>query len=225
MKREHLEEIARQLTTAEDSIIYFCENVLTHDPHNAVKVRPFPIWKEYLKRTMTIAHTAKQCAFYKSRQMMVTWAMCVECCHTVLFSPGMEVGVLSRKEESAGKLIQRVKFIYDHLPYHWQKFLPEVQFYYGKKHIPNKMVVRHHGEPEAVIQAFAEGEDQSRMEVLSLAYWDEVGFCVPSEVAENTYAGLMPTLSGGGRLLMSSTPPRDPEHFWHKLTHGQYLHQ
>lgn len=220
-KEELQRLIADQLALAAVDPIFFFANLRTIDVHaKGEKVRPYPIHKPYLKRLIRIASTAKKLAIYKSRQMLVTWTMVGIALREALFVPGSYIAFISKKEEDAGKLIGRAKIYLDYMPEHWKYGLPDIDFYRGKKGIYLKMVVRHINGPDSVIQAYPQGGDQARMETFSLAYWDEVGFC-DDLMARMTYAALRPTLSGGGRLLMSSTPPRDPEHFWEELCGGR----
>lgn len=224
-KLELRKEQAAQLLHAAEDILYFAENVRTFDSHGVGKdkIAYFPVHKEYLKRLLVLAKQAKKLAVYKSRQLLVTWTMCVVIMHEVLFVPGSYVGIISKKEEDAGKVLGRIKNIYDYLPLHWKSALPIPQWYKAKKGIVVRMVIQHpNGQPESVIQAYPSGEDQVRMETFSLIYWDEVGFA-PDIDARLTYGALKPTIDGGGRLLMSSTPPPNEEHFWHQLCSGNYL--
>ena len=224
-KAEYRLEIAKQLLRAEQDILYFTKNVRTLDSHGKgkEKIAYFPVHKEYLSRLLILAQKAQKLAVYKSRQLMVTWAMCVIIMHEVLFIPGSYVGIISKKEEDAGKVLGRIKNIYDLLPVHWKAMLPVPQWYKAKKGIVVRMVMQHpNGQPDSVIQAYPSGEDQVRMETFSLIYWDEVGFA-PDADARLTYGALKPTVDGGGRLLMSSTPPPNEEHFWHQLCSGNYL--
>lgn len=217
------EEIARQLVKASQDIVFFGGQVFTHDPHDKhQKIKALPIHKEYIRAVLTMMAEEYRLAFYKSRQMMVTWCASTVCLRDHLFIPGYTQAFISKREEDAGKIVMRCKLIYDYLPKHWKEYMPEPQYYRGKKGIIVKMVQPHVDGPDSVIQAFPEGGDALRMEVFSRAYWDEVGFCDDVQ-ARVTYGALSPTLDGGGKLLMTSTPPRDEEHFWYKLVSGQYL--
>jgi hypothetical protein len=109
------------------------------------------------------------------------------------------------------------------MPLHWRAVLPDPQWYRAKKGINVRVIVRHpNNKPTSIIQAYPSGDDQVRMETFSIIYWDEVGFA-PDIDARKTYGALRPTIDNGGRLLMSSTPPIDENHFWHQLCEGTYL--
>lgn len=220
---EAIEFTAAELFRASTDAEFFLQNALTHDPHGVGKdkVKPFPIHKRYIQELIRVLGANWRVAIYKSRQMMVTWTIVAYTLREVLFVPGSYIAYISKKEEDAGKLIERAKFIYDRLPESWKRGLPKVNLYYAKKHVPVKLIAQFPGgQPNSVIQAYPQGGDQVRMETFSHAYWDEVGFCDNNE-AFATYAALKPTIDGGGQLILCSTPPRDPEHFWEKFVTGR----
>lgn len=221
-RQEALEEVADQLYFAGEDILFFASFVKTHDSHGKEgKIALFPIEKKYVSKLLRLASELDRLAIYKSRQMMVTWIMCIVCLWEALFKPGSIIAFISLKEENAGKLIGRMKIIYENLPAHWLAFLPTVKFYRGKKGIILRMVVEH-GEVASTVEAFPQNGNPGRGETLSLVYWDEVGECDDQE-CRNMYAALRPTLENGGRLVMSSTPPRNPEHFWEIFCTNQYF--
>lgn len=221
---EALEFIAEELYHAGEDILYFADHIWTHDSHGAgSKIAKFPVGKSYIQRILTVACAHPRFAIYKSRQMLVTWIICVVVLWEALFKPGSQIALISMKEEDAGKLIIRIKIMAERLPAHWLVGLPEIKYYKGKKGIPLRMVVEHEGgEPPSVIQAYPQNGNPGRSETLSLAYWDEVGECDDAE-SRNMYAALRPTLENGGRLIMTSTPPRDETHFWEQFSRGEYF--
>lgn len=226
MRRDEIRlETAKQLLRARDDIVYFASMLRTLDAHGngPSKLAYFPVEKEYIQKLLQLAQQTEKLAIYKSRQLMVTWCMCVIVLHEFLFKAGSYIGLISKKEEDAGKVLMRVVCLYDYMPLHWKKFLPAPTWYKAKKGIIVRgVLVNPNGKPESVIQAYPSGESQVRMETFSLIYWDEVGFA-PDLDARATYGALKPTIDGGGRLLMSSTPPLNEEHFWHQLCSGNYL--
>jgi hypothetical protein len=225
-KQELRLEVAKQLDKAKNDIIYFASMLRTLDAHGdgeATKLAYFPIHKTYIAKMLDFATKCEKLAIYKSRQLLVTWSMCVVILWEFLFKAGSYIGIISKKEEDAGKVLMRVVCLYDYMPAHWKKFLPVPTWYKAKKGIIVRGVLSNpNGKPESIIQAYPSGESQVRMETFSLIYWDEVGFA-PDIDARATYGALKPTIDGGGRLLMSSTPPMNEEHFWHQLCSGNYL--
>lgn len=221
---EAREWIIRELKHASNDVFYYFSHVKTHDPHSTRhgKIEPWPMDKTYVTKLIQECVDSPKIAVYKSRQMLVSWTIVGYCLWRLLFTPGSYIGFISKKEEDAGKLIGRARVIYQNLPDAWKIGLPEVDFYHGKKAIPVKMVATFpEGQTESIIQAFPEGGDQVRMETFSLVYWDEVGFC-RNEEAYATYAAVYPTVSEGtAQFIMTSTPPRDPDHFWQRFVEGR----
>jgi len=220
---EALQLIADELIQAGEDIVYFASNCKTHDSHAVgERILPFPIFKPYIQRVLKLGSTQSRFAIYKSRQMLVTWIMCIVCLWEVLFHPGSVVALISLNQEDSGELLNRIKIIYENLPAHWRLALPVPRFYRGKKGITLRMVVDHYDDAASTIDAYAQNGNPGRGRTVTLAYWDEVGECGDLE-CHNMYAALRPTLENGGRLVMSSTPPRSPEHFWEKFCTGRYF--
>jgi len=222
-REEALDTIAEQLCEASESILFFASFVKTHDSHaKGDRIQPFPVHKKYIAKLLALGAKLPRLAVYKSRQMLVTWIMCIVCLWEALFKPGSVIAIISLKEEDAGKLLGRMMVIYNHLPEHWKMALPSVKPYKGKKGIILRIVIEHADGPASTIEAFPQNGNPGRGETLSLVYWDEVGECDDRE-CRNMYASLRPTLENGGRLIMSSTPPRDAEHFWEQICNDQYF--
>jgi hypothetical protein len=218
------ELIAEELIQAEEDVAYFASNVKTldRDKHGSW-LRDFPIQKTYVQRLLGLAIKHSRFAIYKSRQMVVTWAMLLVCLHELLFKPGSIIAVISMTEKDAGKLLDRIKIMYDSLPAHWKIALPAIRPYKGKGGIIIRLVATFPGDlPQASIEACATNGNPGRGQTLSLCYWDEIGEQKDDE-CRHMYSALRPTLEGGGRLLMSSTPPRHAEHFWNQFCEGRYF--
>jgi hypothetical protein len=220
---EALQLIAEELLEAGENIVYFAENCKTHDSHAVgERILPFPADKRYIQNTLKLGATEPRLAIYKSRQMLVTWIMCIVCLWEVLFHPGSVVALISLNQEDSGELLNRIKIIYENLPAHWRKGLPVPDFYRGKKGIIVRMVVKHYDDATSTIDAHSQNGNPGRGRTVTLAYWDEVGECGDLE-CRNMYSALRPTLENGGRLIMSSTPPRSPEHFWEQFCTNRYF--
>jgi len=223
-RQERLEAIAEELYDASEDIVYFASNVLSQDEHKTgnSKLSKFPVHKRYVREVLKLSATLPRFAIFKSRQMMVTWIICIAILWEAYFKPGSRIAIISLKEEDAGKLIGRIKVIAENLPAHWRVALPKINYYKGKKGIILRAVVVHEGNLESVIQAYPQNGNPGRSETLSLAYWDEVGLCDDAE-SRQMYGSLRPTLANGGRLIMSSTPPLYPQHFWNRFCSGEYF--
>ncbi len=222
-REEALSIIAEQLSLANEDILFFAQFVQTldRDKHGS-HLKQFPIHKPYIRKLLKVAHRHPRLAVYKSRQMVVTWAMLLVCLHEFLFKPGSIISVVSMTEKDAGKLLDRIYLMYENLPAHWKIALPTVRKYNGKGGIIVRLVALFPDEPQSSIEACATNGNPGRGQTLSLCYWDEIGEQKDDE-CRHMYSALRPTLEGGGRLLMSSTPPRSPEHFWNKFCNNEYF--
>lgn len=223
-RAEALQLIAEELAEAADDILYFAGNVKTLDrDKTGSKLRSFPVDKEYVRKLLTLACRHSRFAIYKSRQMVVTWTMLLVCLHEFLFKPGSIISVISMTEKDAGKLLDRIKIMYDSLPAHWKLGLPKIRTYNGKGGIVVRMVATFPGDlPAATLEACPTNGNPGRGQTLSLCYWDEIGEQKDDE-CRHMYSALRPTLEGGGRLIMSSTPPRSELHFWNQFASGNYF--
>ena len=101
-KKEYRQLIAEQLSKARDDILYFTSFIYTVDTHalGENKVCRFPLHKEYLRKLLVLAMSAQRLAIYKSRQLLVTWSMCVIILHELLFNPGAYIGIISKNRTS-----------------------------------------------------------------------------------------------------------------------------
>jgi hypothetical protein len=225
-REEALELIAEQLLKASEDIAFFASFVQTLDrDKNKSYLRPFPIHKPYIRKLLKIAGKHTRLAVYKSRQMVVTWCMLLVCLHEFMFKPGSIISVVSMTEKDAGKLLDKIYLMYTSLPAHWKIGLPTIRTYNGKGGIIVRMVATFgDDEPPATVEACATNGNPGRGQTLSLCYWDEIGEQKDDE-CRHMYSALRPTLEGGGRLLMSSTPPRSPEHFWNQFCSDEYFRQ
>jgi len=223
-REDALLEIAEQLCEAGDNILFFASFVKTLDRDDKKSwLREFPVNKNYVRKLLKSISTTPRLAIYKSRQMTVTWTCLLFCLHEFLFKPGSNMAIISMTEGDAGSLLDKMKLMYDSLPEHWKLVLPSIKTYNGKGGIIVRMVADFGSdEPKGVIKACATNGNPGRGQTLSLCYWDEIGEQKDDE-CRHMYSALRPTLEGGGRLLMSSTPPRHPEHFWNQFCNGEYF--
>ena len=220
------QEIAKQLKRAQEDPLYFFSRVKTFDedePDYGKRVKDFPIHKKYLQNLIILGDQERRLAVYKARRMIVTWTFCAMATRELFLAPGSHTAFISKKEEDAGKLVGRVKFIYDHLPSYWKLGLPDPNYYRVKKGIIVKIICHHpHGQPDSILEAYPEGGEQLVGEGFSLVYWDEVAK-MDNNMCEATFAAAVPAVGKYGRMILSSTPPRMPAHFWYRLVSGEYI--
>lgn len=126
--------------------------------------------------------------------MLVSWWACGVALWFTMFKQGCRTFVMSKKEQDANALIDRIKIIYDKLPVEFKQQYPADPFSYLKLQWSKN---------NSIIQGVPQGADQVRGYACNLMIMDEVGF---QEKAMKSYDAIKPSLEGGGKLLMISTP-------------------
>lgn len=113
-----------------------------------------------------------------------------------MFNLGRHNAFVCRKEESADDLIERAKFIYDHIPESQipRDLLPKAKKTYCQLEFEGI---------SSKIQGFPQGADQLRQYTFSGILGDEVAFW---ENAQAMYSASLPTIEGGGRITLVSSP-------------------
>lgn len=174
------------------------------DQRNPIK--KFPVHKEYLKLYVRFWQREKKIAVPKSRRLMMSWTNIALYTWEAMFHIGRSYGFVSKKEEDADDLVQRAKFIYDHLdPEQIPKELkPACDYTY------NKLKFK---EIDSQIRGFPQGADQLRQFTFSGLLFDELAFW---EQAEAAYSAALPTIDGGGRITGISSPAPG---FFKRLVH------
>lgn len=117
-----------------------------------------------------------------------------------LFHREKTVLVASNKNSNAMEIMQRINYAYEELP-SWLK----TGIRYGTKHSLDF-------ENGSRIISQATTEDTGRGLAISLLMLDELAF-VPKNIQELMWTSLAPTLSNGGRCIVSSTPNGDSDLF------------
>lgn len=113
-----------------------------------------------------------------------------------IFFRGRFTAFVSKKEEDADFLVKRAKFIIDNLDP--QKFPKELIPKYNEKYCHLEFP-----EINSKIQGFPQGADQLRQFTFSGIFGDESAFW---ENAEKFYGASFPTIDGGGRMTLVSSP-------------------
>lgn len=191
-----------------DSIEYFADFVRTRDEHGEGKysVRPFPSRNEkpYLWDIIdTVLDPEEQLvAVEKSRQLMVTWAMCLVCLWMGKYKPNRLIFVQSKKEEDAANLVfnkdpmlGRISFMEITLPHE----LRTVNFDRDASY--SKLIFRH-STGASQIWGIPQGGDIIRSYTASFIFSDEFAF---QPEGESAYTAARPTISGGGKIVLVSS--------------------
>jgi hypothetical protein len=182
-----LREIQRASKDCKFFIKRFCLTLDEHDSKNPIKKFPD---KEYIWDLVDLFLNERLLLVEKSRQMLCTWVMVA--CHLwwVMFKDGQRVFFQSKKEKDANNLVDRAKFIYDHLPEEMRQLYPckepraYLKFEFPKWH--------------SIIEGTPQGGDILRQYTASRLFSDELAF---QEKASEAFISAKPTIDGGGSFV------------------------
>jgi len=168
------------------------------DQENPIK--QFPTHLLYLKFLTLMWVQKKKLAIPKSRRLTVSWTFIALALWDVIFHKGRSWAFVSKKEEDSKELVQRAKFIYDHIPANMisPDLLPKLK----RGEMQSSPPVMEFPDIYSKIMGFPSGGNQLRQRGFSGILEDECAFW---EDAEASYASAEPTVKGGGRMVMVST--------------------
>lgn len=177
---------------------YFAKHLVqTKDEVDRVNpIKPFPADLDYIKTYMELWLRYPKIAVPKSRRMIMSWTNLICYLWDTMFHVGRQNAIVSKKEEDSCELLERCKFMLqkfrtDQIP---KDLIPRWEYKYGQLSFP---------ELDSKMIASASGADQLRQYTLSGIMADECAFW---DDAEETYSASIPTLEGGGRVTMISSP-------------------
>lgn len=188
--------VQRYLRYKNDPWDFLTEAVRTKDEvDQKAPVKLFPN-KDYLKIYVRLWQKYPLLLVPKARRMTMSWATIALYTWDAIFNDGRNTAFVSKKEDDAAELILRAKFIYDNLdpvkvP---RELLPEL------KHKFNRIDIVERG---STIRGYPMGADQLRMHTFSGIFGDESAFW---EDARAFYSATLPTIDGGGKMTLVSSP-------------------
>jgi phage FluMu gp28-like protein len=184
-----------------ESLETFAKYVVTKDEHGIGEssVRPFPTreQKPYIWDILDTIQAEQLVAIEKSRQLMVTWLVCLYCLWCAKYQKNRLIFIQSKKEDDACNLVfnsewtvGRISFMEYNLP---ESMKSEIATSYGKMNFR---------ETGSRIIAIPEGGDQIRSYTASLIYSDEAAF---QPEFENAWKASNPSIKGGGKMVIVSS--------------------
>lgn len=180
--------------------------VYTLDEHDAESpLKRFPN-KEYLWHVVREWKASNKIVIAKSRQLMISWTTIALHLWEILSRKGALDFFVNKKEGDACEMIKRAKVIYHALPEAF-KTLRQLKLPESGKEMEIKGALSR-------IKAIPQGGDVLRLYTASSILMDEAAF---QEEAEDSYTAAKPTISGGGRITMVSTP-NGQEFFYEKFS-------
>jgi hypothetical protein len=185
----------------------FLRHCQTHDPGHDTP-RAIPDWS-YIHELAKTLEVRNRVLVVKSRQMMVTWIGCAWLLHrAVTGGPGQHL-VLSKEERSARELIDRIRFLYDHLP---------------PSRTSEKIRVKAEGivfpERNTQILSLPTTPHAVRGRSPRTVFWDEMAF---TPYDEEVWTAVKPAVDSGGSFLGVSTP-NGPAGVFARLVHDRNSH-
>lgn len=178
-----------------DAYFFATELVYTKDEKDLKNpIKKFPSDLEYLKLYFKVWARERLLAVPKSRRMFLSWATLILYLHDTMFNIGRQTAVISRKEDDADDLLERMVFILENIPSDfpkelipkWKKTFCEIDFY----------------EIGSKIKAFPAGADQLRSYAASGILGDECAFWPD---ARKMYSATFPIIEDTGRMTMISS--------------------
>ena len=180
----------------EDLLYFLTKYVKSLDEHDTIDpIKPLPMDKQYLQDIAWLFINEKLLLIEKSRQMLVTWIITACCLWDAQFHEGRRIAIQSKKEQDANAILDRVKFIYRHEP--------DILKQAHRANEPMAYTRLEFGKQNSIIMAIPQGAEQLRQYTFSRVIVDEAAF---QEQAEEGYIAMRPTLTGGGKLVMVSSP-------------------
>jgi hypothetical protein len=179
--------------------LYFCRNFLKiqHPVKGAIDFEPY----EYQERLIQVYHENKQSIAMLPRQSGKTTCATGYLLWYTMFVSDCQVLIAAHKYEGAKDIMDRYRYGYENLP----DFLRAGVYSYNRNTIEYDNGAR--------IQATTTTENTGRGKSLSLIYCDEFAFVQPPEKAKEFWTALSPTLSTGGKCIITSTPNSDEDQF------------
>jgi hypothetical protein len=179
--------------------LYFMRNFLKiqHPIRGSIPFVPY----DYQVRLIDAYHNHKDVIAMLPRQMGKTTCAVGYLLWFTQFVPESQILIAAHKYEGAQDIMNRYRFGYENLP----DFIRAGVYSYNRNTIEYDNGSR--------IQATTTTENTGRGKSLSLIYCDEFAFVQPPEKAKEFWTALSPTLSTGGRAIITSTPNSDEDQF------------
>ena len=179
--------------------LYFAKNFI-YIQHPTKGSMPFVPYG-YQEQLLRAYHDHRYTIAMLPRQMGKTTCAAAYLLWYCMFTPEAQVLIAAHKYTGAQDIMNRYRYGYETLP----DFIRAGIYTYNRNTIEFDNGSR--------IQATTTTEDTGRGKSLSLIYCDEFAFVQPPEKAKEFWTALSPTLSTGGKAIVTSTPNSDEDQF------------
>lgn len=178
--------------------LYFMENFMKiqHPTKGGIQFQPFDYQIDLIKNYNEYRYSINMLG----RQMGKTTVAAGYLLWYAMFIPDSTILVASNKGDGASEIMQRIRYAYENCPDHIRAGATE----YNKGSLTFDNGSR--------IVASTTTENTGRGMSLTLVYLDEFAF-VPPRIAAEFWTSLSPTLSTGGKCIVTSTPNNDDDTF------------
>jgi len=178
--------------------MFFMENhvKIQHPTKGGIKFKPFDYQVDLVENYNTHRYSINMLG----RQMGKTTVAAGYLLWYAMFKPDSTILVAAHKSAGAQEIMQRIRYAYESCPNHIRAGVSEY----------NKMSITFDNGSRIV--AATTTENTGRGMSLTLVYLDEFAF-VPPRIASEFWTSLSPTLSTGGKCIVTSTPNSDEDTF------------
>lgn len=178
--------------------IYFMRNYVKIQ-HPVDGVVPFDLF-EYQEEMIDLIHNNKDSLLLCSRQLGKTISAAIYILWFATFNRAKLCVIASKNMSHATEIMSRIKFAYEELP-NWLK--AGCKFY-------NRTSIEF--DNDSVIKSEATTEKTGRGGSPSILMLDEISF-ISARIQTALWASIAPSLSTGGKLIMTTTPNGDQDLF------------
>lgn len=172
----------------------------------------FGLW-EFQSELIDMFNESRATIILKARQLGISWLVAGYALWTAIFNDNANVLLLSKREDEAQKLLDKVKFIYDRLP----QWLKAPEFSRSNSQITFSATVGDTITKGSRITALPATEDAGRSETGSLIIADEWAF---HPYAETNYAAFRPAMSAGNAKFIGVSTANGIGTFFHEIWLG-----
>ena len=191
---EQLQELAKCLADPKYFMTEHC--YIQHPTKGRMKFQLF----EFQKGLVDCYHDNRYSIAMLARQMGKSTAAAGYLLWYAMFNPDQTILIAAHKYSGAQEIMQRIRFAYETLPDYLRAGVTSY----------NKGSLEFDNGSRIIAQATT--ENTGRGLSISLAYLDEFAFVRPT-IAREFWTSLSPTLSTGGKCIITSTPNQDDDQF------------
>lgn len=178
--------------------LHFMDNFfyIQHPTRGSMTYHPY----DYQKRLIHTYHNYRYSIALMPRQSGKSTSAAGYLLWNAMFVPDSTILIAAHKYTGAQEIMQRIRYAYENCPYHIKAGVTT----YNKGSLDFENGSR--------IVSATTTENTGRGMSISLLYLDEFAFVRPT-IAEQFWTSITPTLSTGGKAIITSTPNSDEDQF------------